>query len=105
MKTLYLFGLGIVVALLALGLIAHNHSSARNQATQLVQQDSAGQDESQAVDKLRQFVGHHMGASVSFMLNGAYDRQQQMAQTDSQPQTSGDVYRQAQAACASIKNA
>jgi hypothetical protein len=104
MKTSHWFGIGILGAVVSLGLIAHSHSSARHQATQLVAQDAAGQDESQVVDKLRQYASHHMGASVSFVLNGAFERQQQLAQTEAQPQTSGDVYKQAQAACASIKN-
>lgn len=103
MKTAHWFILGIAAAVMALGLAAHDRSSSRAQAALIVQQDSAGQDVSQAIGQLRQFVAGHMGSSVSFILNGAYERQQQTAQAAAQPQTSGDVYQQAQAACASIK--
>ena len=105
MKTPHWFILGVAAALVALGLVAHNHSSARAQAALIVQQDAAGKDVSQSIAVLRGYVGSHMGSSVSFVLNGAYERQQQAAQAAAQPQTTGDVYQQAQAACASIKNA
>lgn len=97
--------IGLLCGLAGVALAAYNRNQSHSQAATIVQQDAGGTDVSAQLERLRSYVNSHMGASVSLVLNGAYQRQEQAAQAAAQPQMSGDVYQQAQAACAPIKNA
>jgi hypothetical protein len=90
------------VLLIALGMYvrAHNASIARQQATNIVNLDSAGSDTSGAIENLKAYVLGHMGASTNFTLQVSYDRavaQAKAAATASS--NSSKVYADAQRAC------
>jgi hypothetical protein len=90
------------VVLIALGMYvrAHNASIARQQATNIVNLDSAGSDTSGAIENLKAYVLGHMGASTNFTLQVSYDRavaQAKAAATASS--NSSKVYADAQRAC------
>lgn len=104
MKTfgIFIISLGLLVA----GLITRHQSAvfATSLATQIVGADANNVSPTALIQTERDYVSRHMGASVAFELKGAYARAQEAAQAAAQPQVSGDIYSQAQAACSGLKN-
>ncbi len=97
----------ILFAIAAIGLLVagifmktSNAHSARLQADQIIQADSTGTDTTTSLASLKAFVRGHMGASVSFTLQAAYDRAQAAAQAAAAASNaSAQVYADAQRAC------
>lgn len=95
----------VIAAIILLGtgifFRASNARTARVEADQIVANDAAGQDTAAPIDSLKDFVRLHMGASVSFALNGAYGRAQTAAQASAASAVpNAQVYADAQRACA-----
>jgi len=102
MKTVWLFVIGILVGLAAYLSLSYYHAQAHNQVKAILQADQSGSVPDSQMLGLQQFVHRHMGSSVAFKLDGAMTRDQAAAQA---AQSSSSIYQQAQASCASIKNA
>jgi len=99
MKARYLFGLGMVAAIISiLGLRANAVRSVELKNT-VIQKDQAGADVSTELESLRGFVFSHMNSSVRFELPGAHRRALSAAQAQAQGGATGEVYAAAQAAC------
>ena len=100
MKSRYL----LILAGLALlyGLFAY-HQNAQTAATmnnQVVTADAASQPVTTALSQLATYVHGHMGTTTTVFLSGGYDRAADAAKTTTLPATNGQIYSDAQAACA-----
>jgi hypothetical protein len=99
----YLF-VTIGIALLVAGLyVRHqNGQAARSQAADIVKADAAGADTTTAQADLQSFARLHTGASVTYMLQGSYDRAVAAAKTANAAASAANsqIYLDAQRACA-----
>jgi hypothetical protein len=95
----------LIAAALSLlfGLVAYgrNGQTAQELAGEVVAADIASTPTETAVGQLRSYVSGHMGASVSVFLAGSYER----ARATATPNSDGQVYHAAQAACVSRTSA
>ena len=106
--TLFVLALGLV----GVGFNARNlnHAEANRQVQAIIDADLANQPVNDKITILRSYVQNHLGASIDFSLTGAFNRAQaaavayQDAAAKAQ-QANSEIYAQAQAACAAIKNA
>lgn len=91
----------VILAATGIFFRAASTHSARLAADDIVRLDTAGTDTATALASLKGFVAAHMGASVSFTLQGSYDRAQARAQAAAAVTTpSSQIYADAQKACA-----
>ena len=89
----FLAGAGIFVR-------ASSAHSSRIQADSIIKDDASGKATPASVASLKDFVGQHMGSSVSFTLKSGYDRAQAAAQTSaSSTNAASQVYADAQRVC------
>ncbi len=91
------------IVLIAAGLFFRASSShtARNQVTELTKADLAAPTSPTLLANLKTFVASHMGASVSFTLQGSYDRATAAAQAAAvAANATSQIYADAQKACA-----
>lgn|GEM_PF-914096 len=103
---------GIALSLWLVGLYSQNmnHVESNRQVQVILDADLAGQPVADKITMLRAYVKNHLGATIDFSLTGAFNRAQVAAQayTDAvarAQQANSEIYAQAQAACAGIKNA
>jgi hypothetical protein len=97
-KRLLFISAAVILAAAGLYFRAANTHTAKNQAAELVRTDAAGPSAPASLASLKAFVAGHMGASVSFTLQGSYDRaaaQAAAAATNANSQ----IYADAQKAC------
>jgi hypothetical protein len=93
----------LAAALLAIGGLyvrSKNASSAHDQASAILRLDSSGAGASSSIESLKTYVHTHMGATVSYTLNTSYQKAVTAAQAAQAQQSSGNVYADAQRACA-----
>lgn len=82
--------------------MAVNHASAVSRVTAIVAEDASGKDTTISRDQLKAYSAAHMNASTSLELTASYNKDVKAAQNAaSGAQATGQVYAQAQAACAS----
>ena len=103
MRSMWLFGVGLICAVGALVSLTSTHANAQRQVNQILVTDQTSPVPTATMMKLQSYVADHMGAGVTFRLNGAYERDLAAAKNAASSQPSGSIYQQAQAACASIK--
>ena len=99
MKLRYLLiasGVCLVAGIFSIG---QNVAGAQQLAANVVAQDSAGQSTTASLKTLSNYVGTHMGASQTVFLETSYTKAQ--ATSSVAPETSGQVYHDAQTACVS----
>lgn len=102
MKARYAFILSFSLIIVGVIAMALNHSSAASQATSIVAADAASKDTTLLRDQLKNYSSAHMNAATALELNSSYNRDVKVAQdAASGAQATGQVYAQAQAACAS----
>lgn len=98
----------VVLAGLGLFLEAKDSHYSHTQATAIVNADQSSScatpgsecNQADSIPGLGQFVKSHMGTSVSFTLNGSYNRAQTASQAAASAQASNsNIYAAAQAAC------
>ncbi|HEX3082533.1 MAG TPA: hypothetical protein VHQ86_04730 [Candidatus Saccharimonadia bacterium] len=101
-KRIWFVVVAVLLAVAGFGIRTASGRSAHSQATKIVSADTAGTDTKAAIADLKTFAQNHMGASVSFTLQGSYDRANAAAQAAAAASTStSQVYADAQKACAS----
>lgn len=100
MKARYLLALAALL-LVASGvqMVAHQHH-ARTLEKAVQAADASGQDPAAGLAAAQAYLNKHMGVSLAIFLQASYDRALQAAQAAANPQSSGEVYAAAQAACA-----
>jgi hypothetical protein len=96
MKSRYLVIFSILAVIFGFIQLRFNYRSAVSLRDSIVQKDLAASPVSADIKQLTDFVHTHMRADVDFELAGSYER----ALAAAQPAVSGEVYAQAQAACA-----
>lgn len=102
MKARYILIASVLVIIAGLYQAGQNANQAGSLANQVVTLDATDQPTTAALATLAAYSAHHMGASSSVYLAGAYGR----AQTAAGGNTStGQVYHDAQAACVSRTSA
>jgi hypothetical protein len=91
---------------LAFGIIqiAAGKNYVSKQSAKIVAKDTAGQDVSADLVKLQQYTGAHMQTSTKIFLAGSYSRAVEAAKAAAQPQSSGQLYVEAQRACGGHKD-
>ena len=100
MKPQYLFGCALIAGVFGVfQAISHQHHA--NQLTAVITAaDQNGQDTAGPQQVLKTYVHRHMAVSETVFLSGSYGRAAQAAQSEANPASNGQVYAQAQAACA-----
>jgi hypothetical protein len=83
--------------------LAHQ-KEATKRADSIVIKDNAGVDTTADRQELKQYVAAHMNTRVTVALKASYERAYQTADAAANPASNGQVYSQAQAACASKAN-
>lgn len=99
MKLRFLLIGSIVCAALGILLVLFNHRHAVTSARAIIIKDQRAENVTQDIKKLENFVHDHMRTGVSFELTASYERAVEAAHAAAQPNVSGSVYSQAQAAC------
>lgn len=102
MKARYIFIISLALVLAGLYLVGRNNTQAQTLVNSVANLDQANQSTTQALALLESFSRHHMGASASVFLAGAYNHDQAAANATS---ATGQVYHDAQAACVSRTSA
>ncbi len=95
------------VLLAAAGFYAryYNHQQAQALVKTVQEADSAGQDTTQQVKTLNDYVKSHMGATVTYRLDSGYKRAQDQARAAATAQAANaKIYADAQRACSSKKD-
>lgn len=90
------------LALIGAGLYfrTQNHQLAQAKASHVIELDAAATDTTAALTELKDFVKTHMGADVTFTLNGAYTRAQAAATAAAAAiATNSQIYADAQRLC------
>lgn len=100
MKIRYLIGLTVIFLVACWGGLSANARTAKDKARQIVAADQESLDTKTAQRELADYVYSHMNSSVQYTLRGSFDRATETVHLANQPQVSGQVYQQAQAACA-----
>ena len=100
MKPRYLFGLAGLVLLYGLFAYHQNFETAASMSHQIVTADGAGQSVTSSLAELETYVHRHLGTTTTVILSGSYDRAAALAKTTTLPATNGQIYSDAQAACA-----
>jgi len=102
----------IALGLLGGGLMAQqaNHKESERQVNVILTADIVGQSTTEQITMLRTYVKNHIGSTIDFTLSGSFNRAQVAAAAYKDAlakaeQANSVIYAQAQAACASIKNA
>lgn len=101
MRARYLIIGGVIVLAISWLLGNASYQSSHKQAKAIAVADVAGTDTVAYQAKLAAYVKAHMQSSVSVMLSGSYDRAKLAAEAAANPNSTGAVYAQAQAACTS----
>lgn len=99
MKLRYLLVGSVAALVFGVFAIGQNAGSAQDLASKVLSLDNSNQSVSSAQTDLAKYVHGHMGASVTVFLNASYQRA--VVAANSTPNTSGQVYHDAQAACVS----
>lgn len=101
MKARYFTGIAVILLGVVLMGLRYNNTEAYNMLMKIVELDSSGQDVSEEVDELREFVFTHMvtAGPVEFTLEGNYNRDVAEAQAAADASIDGSIYEQAAAAC------
>lgn len=99
MKLRYVLIVSVVGLVLGLYYVGQNVSHAQQLAAAVLAADSSGQPTAPALKSLADYTHTHMGSSQTVFLASSYQRAQ--ATATAVPQTSGQVYHDAQAACVS----
>lgn len=103
MKLRYLLTAATAALVFGIFAIGQNSGNAQDLATKVLGVDNANQSVATAQKALASYTHAHMGASTQVFLSASYQRA--VAATDASPATSGQVYHDAQAACASHTSA
>lgn len=101
MKARYFLGLAVIMLGMVVIGLRHNDVTAYNMLMKIVQLDASGEDVTDEVDELRDFVFTHMvtAGPVEFTLEGKYSRDVARAQAQADSSIDGSIYQQAAAAC------
>lgn len=100
MKPQYFFICAVLAGIFGVAFALSHQHQANHLAAVITAADQGGQDTAGAQQTLSAYVHHHMGVSETVFLEGSYDRAVQAAQGASNPSSNGQVYADAQAACA-----
>lgn len=98
-KPVYFFGLAIILAIASMIALRYNMQTAASMRQDVLQKDQAGQDVSQDIQELRQYVLNHAQTSVSFELTASYERAVKKAENEASETETGRLYQQAQEVC------
>jgi hypothetical protein len=99
-KSLLFVGAAVILAGLGLFFQARNAATSRTLATSVVNDDQNQVPATADIQLLKDFVGSHMGSSVTYTLTGSYNRAQAQAQAAQAVQNSvSQIYADAQKAC------
>lgn len=102
MKARYALIISFLLLLVSIISMAVNHSSAASRATAIRAADASGQDTTLLRDQLKEYSAAHMAAATSVELTASYNKDVKAAQNAAGgAQATGQVYAQAQTACAS----
>lgn len=101
MKARYFTGITVILLGVVLLGLRYNNTTAYNMLMKIVELDSGGQDVTEEVEELRDFVFTHMvtAGPVEFTLEGNYERDVAEAQAEADASIDGSIYEQAAAAC------
>ncbi len=101
MKPIPLFIIAVFAVGLGIAQISVHQREATLMTRHIVQADAAGSDTASLQHELADQVHAHMGTDATYTLEGSYNRDVAASQAAANPTTNGQVYAQAQAACAS----
>jgi hypothetical protein len=99
MKKRYLIIVAIFATIAGLISLGITHQQAVAMVQQIISKDKVGDNTTADIAVLTDFVHSHTRASVSFVLEGSYQRAATAAQQAATPQANSSVYAAAQAAC------
>jgi hypothetical protein len=100
MKLRYAIIATVVVGLVGIFLLGNNAKRANLIKSQILAKDEAGEDVEQDIERLARFSARHMNSSVELYLETGYKRATSEAYAAAQPDVNGQVYAEAQSACA-----
>jgi hypothetical protein len=104
MKSKYFFTIAVIAAVIGLDqVVAHQHH-AGTLATAIIASDQQGLATTTQQQSLLQYTQAHMAVSETIFLAGSYNRAVQAADAAANPASNGQIYSEAQAACASHAN-
>lgn len=101
MKTRYTLALAVVAILAGAGLIVSHQHHLNELGDAIVAKDTAAQDVTADLAAAQSYADKHMGVSASVELKAGYNRAQAASQAALNPASNGQVYQDAQTACAS----
>lgn len=99
MKKRYLIIAAAIATLIGLVELGVTRNQAISQAQSIIAKDKVGDDTKADLTKLTDYIHNHTRTSVTFTLEGSYQRAAQAAQQAAIPQANSNVYAAAQAAC------
>ncbi len=100
MKSFYLLFIALAATAIGVWQLNVDANGAHQQRDLIVTTDQSGQDVTADIKQLQTYTANHMNASVSFELSGSYQRAVDAAKAATVPNANGQIYAQAQAACA-----